>query len=74
MPLNPTPTGTAIAAAIKASAPGPGVEITDAQLITMWIQVVTIIYADLAANALVAPGTFNVAGIGPVVGVGGPIT
>lgn len=73
MPLNPITTGDAIAAVVKATNT-PGAAITDAALRLMWEQIMTIIYADLAANSVVAPGTFNVAGIGPVTGTGGPIT
>jgi hypothetical protein len=72
--LNPIVTGDAIAAVVQAAAPPPGTAITPSQLKTMWEQIMTVIYADLAANAMVAPGTFLAGGIYPVAGIGGPIT
>lgn len=73
MPLNAATTGDAIAALIVSQRPDPGVAITDAALRTLWEGIIGIIYADLASNAQVAPGTFT-NGFGAITGEGGPIT
>jgi hypothetical protein len=86
MALDPTPVGTAIAAAIKSLRPTPGTVITDTELTNMWIAVMTQIYNDLKANLQVDAGGFTIqapdiiapsgggpcSGNGVVIGIGGP--
>jgi hypothetical protein len=74
MPLSsPADIGAEIAGDIQAIGVEPGTPVTADQLKAIWTAVVTRIYADLQANAGVAPGTFNVPGYGPVEGLGGPL-
>ncbi len=61
---------------IKALSVQGGAPVTDAQLLAVWTAVVTRIYADLKANAQVAPGSYAVPSgpsAGPIVGDGGPL-
>lgn len=73
MSLSSATTGQAIADYVVSVRPAAGHEMTDVELATMWKGIIAIIYADFAAHALVAPGSFSNPA-GAVTGVGGPIT
>lgn len=70
MPLNGIPIGDTIAGIVKSSAPPPGTPVTDAQLKTMWEQIMTAIYADINATAVVLVA--SVSGVTTGGGVSGP--
>ena len=72
MALNPIPVANSIATIVSSTAPAPGTPITPAQLQTMWQQIMTAIYSDIAASAQVTVVVASVAGVTPGGGVSGP--
>lgn len=54
MSLLPGPIGSSIAAIIKAARPSPGQDLSDAQLQTMWVNIMTAMYNDVKASAVVS--------------------
>jgi hypothetical protein len=68
----PSTVGASIASAVKAVGVSAGSPVTDAQLTAIWTAVWTEILAQLA-KANVAPGSFT-SPVGPVTGVGGPLS
>jgi hypothetical protein len=77
MALSPPATVAAqILSDIEALSVSPGTPVSNGQLLAIWTAVVTRIYADLKANAQVAPGSFVVPSgpsAGPISGDGGPL-
>lgn len=79
MALNKTRWGDNIAAAVKAIGITDQAKITDEQLKLIWRAMAQESMVELAANAVVAPGTMNIinpetSAPVPVTGNGGPIT
>ena len=70
MALDATRMGTAIAAAVKASAPVAGTPITDSQLQAIWIAASVEIIKEFTDNGQVLPGSFQDAETRPIVGAG----
>lgn len=71
MALDPSRMGTAIAAAVKASAPVAGSPVTDAQLEAIWIAASTEIIKEFVSNGIVAtivatPDTLTGTGTGSI--------
>lgn len=53
MALNPTSTGTSIAAYVQSNKPDDGTPVTDTQLQNLWIGIMTIIYNDIHTQGVV---------------------
>ncbi len=72
--LPATTIGHTIAARIKAAAPAAGTPITDGDLQALWVGIMTDIYTDMAAKAVVTAAVVvaSVSAVTPGVGVSGP--
>lgn len=76
MSLNSSTVGTNVAAIIKAGRPTPGVEITDAQLTTLWQNIIASIFTGSGGitSALVTVAVTSVTGVTSGGGTSGPGT
>lgn len=76
MPLNGNTIGTTIANLVKAAAPPPGTPVTDPQLVSLWQSIMSAIYADITATAVITTTgpvvVASVTAVTPGSGISGP--